>query len=291
VLPGHSWRTITGRVGPTYTFRAGQQVELLGGGGLMMGTYAFPTDSTPARDVTGRILGTSLAPLHVRPRFDVRVLRPGTDGRERVEFRSGTAVDTLRRRIGNGARLGTHTRGELGEHARVDAVRLGEPAEGTGEVAHLAGVDDRDGHARGGERRHDWGLVAAGGLEHHERGAAADRRERGEPGGGARVAAGRGVVRGRRTAGGAGGEVDVRLGDVDAEVQRIGHVALRGCGVGRRRASGLVDAGSGDGPGKCADSRRPRIGGAPAYPRARGPKVKRATPLPLRNTQTEIQGH
>lgn len=96
VVPGHAWKAVSGR-GPTYTFRAGQQVEMLGPGGMMMGTYQFPTDSTLALDVTGRIPGASLGPMHLTPRFDVRVLPPAGDGRERIEFRSGVAADTLAR--------------------------------------------------------------------------------------------------------------------------------------------------------------------------------------------------
>ena len=80
-----------------YTFRAGQQVEMSAGGGLLMGTYQFATDSTLALDVTGRIPGASMGPMHLSPRFDVRVLPPGNDGRERIEFRAGNAVDTLAR--------------------------------------------------------------------------------------------------------------------------------------------------------------------------------------------------
>lgn len=96
VMPGHAWKAVTGR-GPTYDLRAGQQVVMLGPGGMMTGTYQFPTDSTLALDVTGRIPGASLEPMHLSPRFDVRVLTPGGDGRERVEFRAGHAVDTLAR--------------------------------------------------------------------------------------------------------------------------------------------------------------------------------------------------
>lgn len=97
VVPGHAWRVVSAGGGPMYTFRAGQQVEMVAGGGMLMGTYQFPTDSTLALDVTGRIPGAGFGPMHLTPRFDVRVLATGPDGRERVELRAGTAVDTLAR--------------------------------------------------------------------------------------------------------------------------------------------------------------------------------------------------
>lgn len=96
-MPNHAWRTVTARGGPMYIFRAGQQVELVSGAGMMMGTYQFPTDSTLALNVTGRIPGVGSGPTTLNLRFDVRVLAPGGDGRERIEFRAGTAVDTLAR--------------------------------------------------------------------------------------------------------------------------------------------------------------------------------------------------
>lgn len=96
-VPNHAWRVVSGRGGPMYTFRAGQQVEMVAGGGILMSTYQFATDSTLALDVTGRIPGAGTGPMRLTPRFDVRVLAPGTDGRERVTFRAGNAVDTLAR--------------------------------------------------------------------------------------------------------------------------------------------------------------------------------------------------
>lgn len=97
VMPGHAWHTITVTGGPTHTYRAGQQVELLRGTTMMSGTYQFPTDSTLVEDVTGLLPGLGAGgPTHLTLRYDVRVL-PAKDGRDRVELRAGTGVDTLAR--------------------------------------------------------------------------------------------------------------------------------------------------------------------------------------------------
>ena len=96
-LPNHSWHTVKAGGGPTYTFRAGQQAELTRDGTTMSGTYQFPTDSAVALTVTGLIPGMPTpGPTTLTLRFDVRVL-PDGGGHERVEFRAGTAVDTLAR--------------------------------------------------------------------------------------------------------------------------------------------------------------------------------------------------
>ena len=59
--------------------------------------------------------------------------------------------------------------GELGEHARVDGVGLGQAAHGLGEVTRLAWVDHRHGQTRRLQRAGQRSLVAAGGLHHHQR--------------------------------------------------------------------------------------------------------------------------
>lgn len=97
VLPGHAWRTVKAEGGPTYTFRAGQQVELSRNGTTLSGTYQMPTDSALVATVTGYIPGLGAGgPSSLTLRFDVRVLPPA-GGRERVEFRAGTTADTLAR--------------------------------------------------------------------------------------------------------------------------------------------------------------------------------------------------
>lgn len=57
---------------------------------------------------------------------------------------------------------------ETRQHGRVDAVGLGEPAGGPGEVADLAWVDHRDGQRGGEQRRDERALVSAGGFEHDQ---------------------------------------------------------------------------------------------------------------------------
>lgn len=96
VLPNHSWRTAKGD-GPTYTFRPGQQAELLRGTTILSGTYEIPTDSALVLHVSGLIPGMPTpGPTTLMLRFDVRVL-PDAGGHERVEFRAGTGADTLAR--------------------------------------------------------------------------------------------------------------------------------------------------------------------------------------------------
>jgi len=97
VLPNHGWRTVKAGGGPTYTFRPGQQVELGRGTTTMSGTYQFPTDSTVVLDVAGLLPGLGEGgPTHLTLRFDARVL-PDAAGRQRIELRAGTGVDTLAR--------------------------------------------------------------------------------------------------------------------------------------------------------------------------------------------------
>ena len=97
VLLNHSWRTTSASGGPTYAFRAGRRVELSRDGTTLSGTYDMPSDSAVVVNATGYIPGLGAGgPTTLTLRFDVRVL-PERDGRERVEFRAGTGVDTLAR--------------------------------------------------------------------------------------------------------------------------------------------------------------------------------------------------
>lgn len=97
VLPGHTWRTVKAEGGPTYAFRAGQQLEMSRNGTTLSGTYQMPTDSSLVANVTGYIPGLGAGgPSSLTLRFDVRVL-PAQEGHERVEFRAGTVADTLAR--------------------------------------------------------------------------------------------------------------------------------------------------------------------------------------------------
>jgi hypothetical protein len=63
---------------------------------------------------------------------------------------------------------GPDPRREEGEHLGIDAVGLGQPAEGLREGAHLARIDDGDRESRGGERGRHRRLVATRGFEHDE---------------------------------------------------------------------------------------------------------------------------
>ena len=97
MLPNHSWRTVKAGGGPTYRFRPGQQAELMRGTTILFGTYQFPTDSAVVVQVSGLIPGMPTAgPTQITLRFDAHML-PNADGHERIEFRSGTTVDTLTR--------------------------------------------------------------------------------------------------------------------------------------------------------------------------------------------------
>ena len=88
-----------------------------------------------------------------------QLLAPGHD-RQQVRVRV----------IGQGPRRRPKALREQRQHAGVDRVRLGELAESFGEVAHLAGIDDRHGQAGQGQRRGDQRFVAAGRFEHYQRG-------------------------------------------------------------------------------------------------------------------------
>jgi hypothetical protein len=92
-------------------------------------------------------------------------LAPARDHRrQRLLLRIGQRSDQA------GQVVSTHQHaGKLSEHAGVDAVGLGQPSHGLGEVACLARVDHRHGQARRLQRAGQRRLVAAGGLHHHQR--------------------------------------------------------------------------------------------------------------------------
>jgi hypothetical protein len=106
-----------------------------------------------------------------------------------------------------------HRLGEAGDHRRVEAVGLCQPARGAGEGAHPARVDHRHRQAGRGQGRREADLHPAGGLEHDERrcrfegGQAPDQRRH------ALLV----VVEGEALAGGARVEVEAVLGNVDAD--------------------------------------------------------------------------
>jgi hypothetical protein len=123
--------------------------------------------------------------------------------------------------------------GALGENGGIEGVGLGEPAEGFGEVAHLAGIGDDDRDAGFRECGDGRTFESAGGFEHDERG-----REREQPRSEFVEA---GVVIGDRPRLTAGdrGDVERGCGDVDPDVAV--HGSLRA--GGDRRGPALRDAG------------------------------------------------
>ena len=119
--------------------------------------------------------------------------------------------------LGRGQRpgLGADGLGEVGQDLGVDAVGLGQPAGGLGEVAGLAGVDrgGRDaGDLQGGQQGQ---LQAAGGLDDDQ--GRGQGLEPGDQGGDA----GRVVGVAGHLAAGPGGGVEVGLGDIDADEDRV----------------------------------------------------------------------
>jgi hypothetical protein len=129
------------------------------------------------------------------------------------------------RGVGQRLRLRADALGEQ-RQGGGDPVGLGQQAEGLGEVAGLAGVDDGDRQAGGGQRRGGGVLVAAGGLQDHQ------RRPQGRQPGDAVGQALRVVSRGEGIAAGADVDVAGGLGDVDADERGAAH----GCAL--RRGSG-----------------------------------------------------
>ena len=75
-------------------------------------------------------------------------------------------LEPLLRLRGVGAPRGPHLGREAGQHAGIEAVGLGEGAEGTREVVGLAGIDADDRQADRGQGRHHEPLVAAAGFQH-----------------------------------------------------------------------------------------------------------------------------
>jgi len=72
-----------------------------------------------------------------------------------------------------------HPCAEFGQHARVDRVGLGPPAERLGEIPRLLRIDPGMGDSRRVECGTQGGVVMAGGFEHHQ--ASAPAQLGGEP--------------------------------------------------------------------------------------------------------------
>jgi hypothetical protein len=107
--------------------------------------------------------------------------------------------------------LRPHRLGEARDRFGVQAIGLGEPPGGAGEVADLARVDDHQRQAGGAERRGDGRLKAPGGLKHDQ-----PRGKRGEAVGQRREAGGV-AVESKRLPSRAHVHVEPALGDVDAD--------------------------------------------------------------------------
>ena len=90
-------------------------------------------------------------------------LRPGHFNQLRASGEQGTQFGELR--VGRRFAFELRHLGEVGDHAGVDPVGLGQPTESAGELTGLPRVDD--GHRRAGVRQcgDDDGFVTAGGLE------------------------------------------------------------------------------------------------------------------------------
>ena len=148
-----------------------------------------------------------------------------------------------------------HRLGEAGDRRGVEAVGLGQLAGGTGEVPHLARVDDRHRQTGRGEFGGDTGLQTTRGLQADQRraepGQALDQGRKGA------VVVGNDPV----LAGGADEDVEPVLGDVDADEGagwRWSRAWSRPCGcglgsVGPARATVRVDARTCGEPGSPAD--------------------------------------
>ena len=157
-----------------------------------------------------------------------QILADGTAGQREPIALSGAHLDQLPASgdkrmevgleiIGERARGGWHARGEGGEDRRIAAVGFLEGAERAGEIPDLAGIDDGDRQARGGEGGGDADFIATGGLEDdHARLEWQDVRDQRGPAGF--------VVGGlpRLTGGRRRGDVQRGFRDIDTDATRVG---------------------------------------------------------------------
>jgi len=104
-----------------------------------------------------------------------------------------------------------HLLGEVGDHRGIDCIGLGQPADGAGELAYLARVDDRHRQSRLAQSgRHDTLVAAAGFQDHKPRPQWRQPPDQGSQA----IGAGRAMERG---AVGSDMHVDPRLGNIDAD--------------------------------------------------------------------------
>jgi hypothetical protein len=115
--------------------------------------------------------------------------------------------------VGLGVRQGpggrAHGRGEMGQGARLERLRLGQLSSRLGQVTRLAGIDQRDCQSRCRQRRHHGPLGAPRGFEDHQGGLQGleARHQGGNPG----VIVDHGPTR----SGGPQGDIEVGFGDSD----------------------------------------------------------------------------
>ena len=150
-----------------------------------------------------------------------------------------------RQQIGQGRGLGVRQRAQRGIDAGaeahqdrgVDGIGLGQDAERSCKVAHLAWIHDHDRQSGGGHGRHGGPLVSAGGLENNQaRGNALEPRDQ------RRVALGIVVkLRGGRGGSRLAGHIQTGLADIDADNGCSGirhdHSLPCECGLARRQRS------------------------------------------------------
>jgi hypothetical protein len=152
----------------------------------------------------------------------------------------------LRGRIGQRPGGGAHRGREVGQHGRIQGIRLREEARGLREVPDLPGVHHGDGEPRRGQRPDEGPLQAARGLEDDKRGAEGGQAMH-EPGD-LPLRVRDGPARGGRVH----SDVQRGFGDIDANVQGLGcHAVLllgaRPCTMrawGPWRLSGLCRVGT-----------------------------------------------
>ena len=113
--------------------------------------------------------------------------------------------------VGQRTWFGANAGREAGDGLGVEAIGLGQAPRGTGEVAHLAGIDDGNRQLRRTEFSRDAQLQPTGGLEHDEtgRGSAQPVAQPGKALGA--------VVEARGNAVGQPMRIEPRLGDIDAD--------------------------------------------------------------------------